>query len=275
MGGRQGLGEAPRTGGVQCPNLIGPEGKRPAGGDVRIFLAQRAGRRVPRVGKQSVAGFFLPSVEVSESRLRHVDLAAHLDQAGAVLGRHLQPAGDDVDGGHVGGDVFSGATVSSGGGLYQLPVLVGERDSQAIDLELAQVSGIGGDLAAQPGSPGIELVGSEHVVEAHHGHPVNDRREQHGGRGTDRLGRRSRDQQVGVVGLDDPQLANELVEVGVRDLRRVELVVALVVVRDELAQFLGPRHRVGSVHAVRPVGPARRCHRAIPQPRTESVSAAS
>ncbi len=50
-----------------------------------------------------------------------------------------------------------------------------------------------------------------------------------------------------MVRLDDSQLADELVELGVGDLRRVELVVALVVVGDELAQFLGPRHRVGPV----------------------------
>ena len=55
------------------------------------------------------------------------------------------------------------------------------------------------------------------------------------------VGRRVRHDQVGVVGLDGAQLADQGVVLGVGDLRVVEPVVALVVVGDQRAQLLGPR----------------------------------
>ena len=53
--------------------------------------------------------------------------------------------------------------------------------------------------------------------------------------------------QVGVLGLDGPQLAHQGVVLGVGDLGIVEPVVAVVVVRDQGPQLLGPGHRVATV----------------------------
>ena len=58
---------------------------------------------------------------------------------------------------------------------------------------------------------------------------------------------------VGMAGLEVPQLADQEVELGVGDLRRVQRVVPLVVVGDELAQLGGPSRR----GRVRRVGPLR------------------
>ena len=40
---------------LQLPHLVGPEGQRPAGGDRRVLLPERAGRRIARVDEESLA----------------------------------------------------------------------------------------------------------------------------------------------------------------------------------------------------------------------------
>ena len=61
-----------------------------------------------------------------------------------------------------------------------------------------------------------------------------------------------------MAGLEVPQLAYQEVELGVGDLRRVERVVALVVVGDQLAQLGGPSRRGRAASAgVRRVGRGR------------------
>src|SRR5579862_1682216 len=55
---------------------IGEEAKRARGGDRRILLAERTGRRIARIGKDRVAGRLLPLVEREERLLGHIDLAA-------------------------------------------------------------------------------------------------------------------------------------------------------------------------------------------------------
>ena len=76
-------------------------------------------------------------------------------------------------------------------------------------------------------------------------------------RGADGLGGRVGRDQRRVVGLELPQLADQEVVLGVGDLRRVERVVALVVVLDQLAQLGRPgRRRLPPRHAVvRPRSP--------------------
>ena len=121
----------------------------------------------------------------------------------------------------------------------------------------------GGDLLGQPVGPGLELLGAEGVVEAHHGHPVDDRGEEGRGRRPDRRGGRVGDHQLGMLVLDGTELADQVVVLGVGDLGVVEAVVALVVVGDEGPQLLGPGHRIGrrdpaSVTAALGPGPAGR-----------------
>ena len=154
---------------------------------------------------------------------------------------------DVRDGGHVGRDVLAGAPVAPGGRLHEPPVPVDEGDGQAVDLELADEGGVLGDLLGQPVGPGLELVGAEGVVQAHHRHPVGHRGEQGRGRRSDRRGGRVRDHQVGMFGLDAPQLPHQGVVLGVGDLRVVEPVVAVVVVGDQGPQRPGPGHRIPAV----------------------------
>ena len=84
---------------------ISEETERARGGDGGVLLAQRAGGRIARVGKDGVAGRLLPLVELEEIGLGHIDLAAHLADfrnalAFELLGHVLQRA-------DIGGDVLA------------------------------------------------------------------------------------------------------------------------------------------------------------------------
>src|SRR6185312_10826317 len=56
---------------------IGKEFQRPRRGDRDVLLAQRARRRIARIGEHGVIGFRLLPVEFEKVLLEHVDFAAH------------------------------------------------------------------------------------------------------------------------------------------------------------------------------------------------------
>ena len=185
---------------------------------------------------------------LSRSKASHGQehLAADLEQPGhrePVRGR--QPVGHGVDRLDVGRDVLAGAAVTPGEGPHQPAVLVEEVDREAVDLELAQQVGRLEALALQTGVPPLELVVGERVVEALHPLEVVDRGELGGHRSTDLLGRRVGGAELGEPVLQRLELAQPHVEVGVRQRRVVEHVVAPAGVVDLLADLPVTLARLG------------------------------
>src|SRR5207244_13030242 len=83
----------------------------PSRGDGRIELPQRAGRRVPRVGKDGLAPLLALAVDLLELLVRQKDLAPHLDEGAWAAGRRLPAAGK-------GGILFAdGRRLTAGGPL--------------------------------------------------------------------------------------------------------------------------------------------------------------
>ncbi len=245
------LGPRPLREHVGRDHLVGPQPERPACRDGRVPLAKRAGRGVPRVGKEPEARCLPAGVQLLERRQRQVDLASHLDLRRDLPGRKLEARGHLADGAHVLRDVLADAAVASGGGPDQLAVLVGDRDREAVDLRLADETQRGGvlgrhleqPLEATP--PGEQLVHVDDLVEAHHRHLVGSRCEQCRDRRADLFGRRSGDGELGVLGFQSPQLVDEGVVVGVGDLRLCRVVVPVVVVGDRLPQLGRPSLQAG------------------------------
>ena len=206
-----------------------------------VLLPQRAGRRVAGIGEGLEPRLELALVELLERRHRHVHLAAHLEHRRhrAPLLRPPQRVGHGGDGGHVGGDVVAGDPVAAGGRLHQPAVLVDERHGEPVDLELADEGGLDrlGCDAGHAVEPGVQLLDAEGVVEAHHRRPVLHRGEQHRRcPPTRRVGESA----VTSSGWASSSTAapDQGVVVGVADLGGVELVVAVVVVRDQAAELL-------------------------------------
>ena len=151
------------------------------------------------LAKDGVVRRLLALVELEESGLGHVDLAAHLADFRHVLAlellRHFLQRLD------IGGDVLALGAVAAGGGGDEFAVLVAQRHRQAVDLGL----GAEGDLlvvaeleeAADAGDEIDDVLLGEGVVERQHRHRVADFLEAAGGRGADFQRQRFQRAQVG------------------------------------------------------------------------------
>ena len=106
------------------------EAQRASGRDRRVFLAQRAGGSVARVGEDLAARGLLPRVQRLKIRFRHVHFAAHFQHVGRVL-NVLRNVGDRP---RVGGDVLADGAVAARCGENELAALVTKRAGQPVDL---------------------------------------------------------------------------------------------------------------------------------------------
>ena len=216
------------------PQRIGEEAERPRRGDRGVLLPQRAGRGVARIGEHLPAGFGLALVEREEGVLGHVDFAAHLAHR-----RHapaLEPVRNVLQRFHVGGDVLALAAVAARRAGDQLAVLVAQRHRQAVDLRL----GAEGDLlvvrqtqeTADAADKIDDVLFRERIVERQHRHRVPHLGEARRRRRADTLRQAFERAQLREARLDRGVALPQPVVFGVRDRRRVVLVVAPVVLGD-------------------------------------------
>ena len=159
--------EAEPLGGADA---VAPHAQRPLGGERRVELADRAGRRVARVHERRQAGLGAPLVERGEVGQRHVDLAADLHQRRRVL----DPQRDRGDRAQVVRDVLADLAVAAGGAALQHAVAVDQRDRQPVDLRLGDVAELGvldplaRQVGAHPLHPGAQLLLRARVGEREH-----------------------------------------------------------------------------------------------------------
>jgi len=94
------------------PPAVGEEAERPGSGDRRIELAQRARRRVARIGENLPASRLLPLVERQKSGFGHIDLAPHFADVGHPFAAQL--IGDVGERSYVRGHILAFGTVAAG-----------------------------------------------------------------------------------------------------------------------------------------------------------------
>ena len=210
---------------------IGEETQRTRGGDAGVLLAQRAGRRIARIGEDRVAGRLLPFVQREKRLLGHIDLAAHLADLRHVAAfeflRHVLQRSD------VGGDVFAHGAVAACGGGDEFAALVAQRHRQAIDLRLGAEADavVVAELeeAADARSKVEHILFGKGVVERQHRHRMPDLGKAPGRLRADFLRRRFAGDEFGKSLLDRVEALPQRIVFGVRDARRVVLIVTLVV----------------------------------------------
>ena len=209
---------------------IGEEFQRPRCGDRHIFLAQRACGRVARIGEHGVFGLRLLLVQLEKILLEHVDFAAHF--AGRRNVAALQLVRNVLDGADIGGDVLARETVAARRSADQFAVLVAQRQRQAIDLRLGHQRRNMPGVELEKAPDAVDELGNvlvaEGVAERQHGNGMLHFRKAARGRGADRLRRRIRRHQIGKFCLDRFQPLAQRVVGGVRNRRRILLVVPLV-----------------------------------------------
>ena len=166
------------------------DGQRAGGGDARVLLAQRARGGIARVGVRGLALGHQAGVERLERLHRQEHLAADLHELRA---RASESRGYGLDGPRVKGDVLARASVATRDGPHQAPVLVRQRQRQAVDLGLAQElkRGVVG-VADRALPPRLDVLDGERVVERHHPLAVLHRREVRAERAADALRGRAR-----------------------------------------------------------------------------------
>ena len=206
-------------------------------------------RRLPAAALRGLANGALPcstsdALRSANAGDREVDLAAHLEQLGRVVAG--QPLGDLADGAHVGGDVLAGAPVAAGGAADQPALLVGQVDRQAVDLELAEelhrAAGVAlGALG--PGRPARRRSKtlSSDIIRSACSTGVNSVEKVPPTFCVGDSGVRS----AGNSLLERLQLAQQPVELGVGDGRRVEHVVAVLMAAQLVAQLGVPGAGLG------------------------------
>ena len=155
--------------------------------------------------------------------------------------------GHILDGAHVERYVLARGAVTARGRTYEGAVLVGKCHAQAVNLKLAGIgdaTGTEGILSAL--EPCVELVQIHGIVHGIHACHVRDRRKLLTHVAAHALGIAVGRHQIGVGRLDLLELNEHFVKGGIRDLGRVEHVVAIGVVIEVVAQLGRARCRLGT-----------------------------
>ena len=217
--------------------------------DLRILLAKAARSGVSRIGEPRLAVCLRRRVEGLEARFGHVALAAQLDRLLGIAdgGKRLvaQAQRNVSHGSHVHRDVLARRTVAARRRLQKAPVLEGEGDRGAVDLQLAHKRGDLAEEVLHATEPLVELSGVHGVVERVHAPLVLDGCELIADIAAHALGRARRVDEFRMLRLERAQLVHERVERAIGDRGRIEGVIEIAVVLDLAAERLDARCRIG------------------------------
>ncbi len=240
----------PRHGGGFAPAMR-QETQRARRGNARILLPQRSGGGVARIGELARAFGRLrlgqqARVQRQEIGLGHVNLAAHLEQLGRVIGQLARNIGD---GQRVGGDILAQLPVAPRRGEHQPTALVTQRTGQAIDLRFGgQHHRFGIVERQEPPHPRDEIgdifIGKG-VVQAQHRPRMRHLGQMTGRCRTDQFRRRIGPDQMRESGLDRRIAPHQRVVIGIADLGRIVGVIEAIVPCDLARQLVELRGGVG------------------------------
>ena len=156
----------------ELPQTMRIEAQATGGGDARVFLTQRAGGGVARVGKGRSSGVLLLVVQGVEVIPAHEHFASDFHEVRNVFLGAAEVGGNGADGSHIQGDVFAGNAVAARQALFKHAVAIDEVQGEAVDFDLAahgQGLGFGPiKVANHRIVPILELFDGEDVIKAHH-----------------------------------------------------------------------------------------------------------
>ena len=253
-----------------------PEPQRPRRSHPGILLPQRPGGSIARIGKNLAPRLRLRPIQRGKIRPRHIDLAANLENVGAISAKHLRNITNKR---HVGRHILAHLAIAARRRAHQPPALIAQRAREPVDLVLhrhrhRRILGQR-QKPPHPRDKFPHLVIGKRIVEAHHPHRMANfgqrrrrHRMPHGGR------RRIRPHQMRKRRLQLGIAPHQRVIFGVGHLRRIIEMIEPVGAVDRLGQphqFIGGFGFGGGVaHAIRLYTSAKRrqLHRA-PQSRAQ------
>src|SRR6266852_9900404 len=219
---------------------IPKESELPGSRNSGIQLSQASRRGVARVGEEGIASARPRLVHLLEAIEGEVDLAPNLNSS---LRRALVEAQRNVaHGPDVHRHILPDGAIAARRAHDKKLILVGERDSDAVDLELRGVTRLCDVVARhpyQPLFPSPQLLVVERVGEREHRPEMLVLSELALGLGADPQSRRIRREAFRKILLQLLELAKELVVFGVRDRRTIQNVVVVGCAGEEAAQLAG------------------------------------
>ncbi len=219
---------------------IAKESERPGSRNCGIELSQASRRGVARVGEKGFAGARPGLVHLLEAIEGEVNLAPNLN---ASFGRALPEAQRNVaHGPEVHRHVLTDGSIAARRTHHEKLILVGERDGDAINLELRGVARLCNVVARyphQPLFPGAQLLVVEGIGEREHRPDVLVFGKLALGLCTDPQSWRIRRYALRKISLQLLELAKELVVRGVRDRRTIQNVVVVGCAVEQAAQLAG------------------------------------
>src|SRR5215210_3306518 len=219
------------------PNSVAEDGQRARGGDSGVQLPDGTRRQVPRVCVRPLPLCLLAPVELLEPVQRYVDLASRLQYFGIVPRELLR---DGPDSPQAGRDVLADGAVASCGAPREEPVLVAQRDREAVYLEFANVARllVFSKETADAGVPLVEVFKLAGVRQREHRYGVADLLEPLQRFATYPLRRGVGGDKFGVLVFKGFEFFVESVVLGVGYLRDVLDVVAAVMMLDQPSKIL-------------------------------------
>ena len=158
-----------------------------------------------------------------------------------------QVHGHVLDGAHVERHVLARGAVAARGCAHEGAILVGKRHAQAVDLELAGIGDAAGtECILGALEPRVKLIKIHGVVHGIHARHVRDRCKLLAHIAAHALGIAVGRHQIRIGRLNLLQLNEHFVESGIRDLGRIEHVVAVGMVVELMAQLGRARRRLGA-----------------------------
>ena len=238
------LGLGPRKV-ARFADSVGEEMQRTLRRHRRVDLPHGARGGIARVDEELASERLLPRIQLGEVAPRHVDLAAHLEHGGRMP--TAQPVRYGPDRPDVRRDVLADLAVAAGRRHGEATVLVADAYRQPVELQLGHVLDrrrpVGKSQVAA--HTGIELrcrtcggVGLR--ADREHRHDMPHRGEIGPGCAADALRRRVRRHETGILRLERLQLPEQRVVLGVGDGRRVQHVIAAIVLGDLPPERRGP-----------------------------------
>jgi hypothetical protein len=236
---------------LDTPHAVAEDPEGPFCRDAGVKLTQGARGGVSRVGECTLPLLDPAFVQFTEGLLLEIHLPPDFDSLGdavTVSGPHLQ--GQDADRPEILRHILAGEPVAPCGADEEDTLFIDQVDGDAVDLRLRHEVGL--RLVSEQALDALielrDLLLREGIAEAEHGGEVGDGTELLQRGGPYALGGRSGAVDVRKALLEIRKLPHELVVLEVGDLRVVELIVATIVVLDEVPEFGDSLEGLGSVH---------------------------
>ena len=188
-----------------------------------------------------LSGMFVVAFELGT---RHVDLATHFEHGGPVVAAQAQRYG--LDRAQVDRHILAGFAIATRRALHKHAVLVTQADGEAIELGFEREHRICDVETFFDATDEIfDLFVAEGVGQGEHAQFVAHLGEFARRGCANASGRRIRCRQFGMRRLNGFKLTHQLVVIGIRNLRVIKDVVAVVCFLDALAEFGDAGDRVG------------------------------